>query len=129
LGFETQRDGKIQLNEATFNRAMDDDFVGVTALFAGSGGASGVSEQFATYLKGVTDRSDGIYAGRKKTTDSSIRQIDQRITSLEARMEQKERTMRAQFAAMEQLVSGLNAQGGYLLQQLANMPSIGGTKK
>lgn len=128
LGFETQRDGKVQLNEARFNRAMDDDFAGVVALFAGSGDLSGVSEQFATYLKGVTDGADGIYAGRKKTTDSSIRQIDQRITSLEARMEQKEKTLRAQFTAMEQLVSGLNAQGDYLLQQLANMPTIGSQK-
>ncbi|MBW6510123.1 MAG: flagellar filament capping protein FliD [Desulfuromonadales bacterium] len=129
LGFETQRDGKILLNDATFNRVMEDNFAGVVALLAGSGETSGVSAQFAAYLKGITDRTDGIYAGRKKTTDSSIRQIDQRITGLEARMEQKERTLRTQFAAMEQLVSGLNAQGGYLLQQLANMPTIGSTQK
>jgi len=128
LGFETQRDGKIKLNETTFNRAMMDDYENVVALFAGSGDSSGVSAQFATYLKGVTDGTDGIYAGRKKSTDSSIRQIDQRIINLEARMEQKEKTLRAQFTAMEQLVSGLNAQGGYLIQQLANMPTIGAGK-
>lgn len=128
LGLETQRDGKIRLNETTFTRAMTDDYEGVVALFAGAGGSDGVSRQFADYLKGVTDRSDGVFASRKKSTDSSVRQIDQRITSLEARMEQKEKTLRAQFGAMEQLVNGLNAQGGYLLQQLTNMPSIGSNK-
>lgn len=129
LGFETQRDGTVRLNQTTFDQAMNEDYEGVVSLFAGSGELSGVSEQFATYLQGVTDRVDGIYAGRKESTDSTIRQIDQRITSLEARMEQKEKTLRAQFTAMEQLVSGLNAQGGYLLQQLANMPTIGAGNK
>lgn len=128
LGFETQRDGKIRLNETMLNQAMNEDYEAVVALFAGSGGSSGVSEQFATYLKGVTDRTNGLYAGRKSSTDSNLRQIDLRINSLESRMEQKERTLRAQFTAMEQLVSGLNAQGGYLLQQLSNMPTIGGKK-
>ncbi len=126
IGFETQRDGKITLNETMLSQAMSEDYEAVVGLFAGSGEVSGVSEQFAAYLQGVTDRTDGIYAGRKTSTDSSIRQIDQRITSLEARIDQREQTLMAQFGAMEQLVSGLNAQGGYLMQQLSAVPTVGG---
>ena len=39
-------------------------------------------------------------------------------------MDQKESTLRAQFSAMEDLVSGLNAQGNYLLAQLASLPAV-----
>lgn len=126
LGFETQRDGTINLNSSILNDALTDDYEAVIGLFAGVDGAEGISAKFASYLDEVTDYADGIYAIRKDGTDSNLRRIDRRIDSLEARMEQKEKTMRAQFTAMENLVSGLNAQGGYLLQQLSSMPSLGG---
>jgi flagellar hook-associated protein 2 len=77
----------------------------------------------------MTDSIDGLYVGRKETTESNSRRIDQQILNMEARLVQKEKTLRAQFSAMEGLVSGLNAQGGYLLQQLASMPSLGGSSK
>lgn len=126
LGFETQRDGTIKVNEARLNEALASDYDGVVRLFTGNGETAGAAVQFSTYLKNATDTSNGFYAGRKKSTDASLRQIDQRILSVEARLEQKEKTLRAQYEAMEQLVSGLSAQGSYLMQQLASVPKIGG---
>ena len=128
LGFETQRDGTVRLNEATLNEALANDYEGVANLFAGTAETQGVAAQFSTYLRNATDSSDGFYAARRSSTNSSIRQIDQRILSLEARLEQKERTLRAQYSAMEQLVSGLNSQGSYLMQQLSAVPKIGGSR-
>lgn len=125
LGFETQKDGTIVLNNTMLSSALEADYDGVVSLFAGDGETEGISAQFSTYLGQLTDSEDGLYAGRKKTTESNIKRADQRITSLEARLELKEKTLRAKYAALEDLVSGLNAQGGYLLQQLATMPTIG----
>ncbi|SHJ68433.1 flagellar hook-associated protein 2 [Malonomonas rubra DSM 5091] len=127
LGFETQKDGTISLNSTTLSEALEEDYEGAVALFTGDDETSGISSQFADYLDLLTDSADGIYAGRKETTDSNVKRIEQRITSMEARLELKEETLRAQFAAMEQLVSGLNSQGNYLLQQLSSMPTIGGS--
>ena len=127
LGFETQRDGQVVLNSSRLSDALTDDYAGVINLFAGNGTIDGISSQFASYLDEVTDSMDGLYAGRKGTTESNSRRIDQKIISLEARLEQKEKMLRAQFSAMEELVNGLNAQGGYLMQQLAAMPVIGGS--
>lgn len=129
LGFETQRDGTIKINETILSKALDENFDDVVNLFAGKSGFEGVAKDMSTYIKNITDPSNGFYAVRKKTTDTSVRTIDQRITSLEARLEQKETNLRAQYSAMEQLISGLNAQGGYLMQQLSNMPTIGGNRK
>jgi flagellar hook-associated protein 2 len=129
IGFETQRDGTITLNSSSLSSALSNDYDAVIGLFSGDSGIEGISSKFATYLDTMTDSIDGLYAGRKETTDSNTRRIEQRIINMEARLEQKEKTLRAQFSAMEDLVSGLNAQGGYLLQQLASMPTIGGSSK
>jgi len=125
IGFETQRDGTITMNSSVLTSALTDDYDAVLGLFSGADGNEGISTQFASYLDTMTDSIDGLYAGRKETTESNTRRIDQKIISLEARLELKEKTLRAQFSAMEELVSGLNAQGGYLLQQLAAMPTVG----
>lgn len=124
LGFETQRDGTVTLNSSLLTTALTNDYSGVIGLFTGDSTADGISSQFADYLGQVTDSADGIYVARKESTDSNIRRIDQRILNLEARMDQKESTLRAQFSAMEDLVSGLNAQGNYLLAQLASLPTV-----
>jgi flagellar hook-associated protein 2 len=129
IGFETQRDGTITLNSSSLSSALANDYDSVIGLFSGDSSVEGIGSKFATYLDTLTDSVDGLYAGRKETTDSNNRRIDQRILNMEARLEQKEKTLRAQFSAMEDLVSGLNAQGGYLLQQLASMPTIGGSSK
>ncbi|MBN2644192.1 MAG: flagellar filament capping protein FliD [Desulfuromonadaceae bacterium] len=125
LGFETQRDGQITLDSTRLSAALTDDYAAVVKLFAGDGVDAGITEKFTSYLEDITDYGDGIYAARKESTDSNVRRIDLRITSLEARMEQKEDALRAQFSAMEELVSGLNSQGTYLLQQLSNLSSTG----
>jgi flagellar hook-associated protein 2 len=107
------------------SEALTEDYEGVIGLFAGTAAAEGVSSQFATYLEQMTDTSTGLYAGRKESTDSNLRRIDQRIISLEARLDQKEETLRAKFSAMEGLISGMNSQSSFLTQQLAAMPTIG----
>ncbi len=128
IGFETQRDGTITINSSTLSSALTDEYDAVLGLFAGVDGNEGISAKFATYLDTMTDSVDGLYAGRKVTTDSNTRRIDQRILNMEARLVQREEVLRAQFSAMEGLVSGLNAQGSYLMQQLASMPTLGGSK-
>lgn len=127
IGFETQRDGTISLDSGKLSSALTDDYDSVLGLFSGVDGNAGISSKFADYLDSLTDSIDGLYAGRKETTESNSRRIDQKILNMEARLVHKEQTLRAQFSAMENLVSGLNAQGNYLLQQLASMPSLGGS--
>lgn len=125
LGVETQRDGTITLSSTKLTDAMAEDYDSVVGLFAGAGGVDGIAAQFASYLEDMTDSVDGIYASRKKSTSSTVSRIDQRIEILELRMEQRENTLRSKFSAMEELVSSLNAQSSFLLQQMANMPKIG----
>lgn len=119
VGFETQRDGTITLSSASLESALTEDYDSVMSLLTGGGTSDGIAAEFAAYLDAVTDSGNGIYASRKESTESNVRRIDQRIDVLELRMEQREKTLRAQFSAMEELVSGMNSQGTFLAQQLA----------
>jgi flagellar hook-associated protein 2 len=121
IGFETQRDGTVTLSSTKLTDALTEDYDSVVGLLAGLNDSGGIAAQFASYLDDITDSTNGIYASRKESTDRNIRRIDQRIDILELRMEQREKTLRAKFSAMENLVSGLNAQGSFLAQQLASL--------
>ena len=125
IGFETQRDGTLVVNDTMLSDALSGDFEGVVGLFAGDGTTSGASQLFIDYLDGMTDSVAGLLSTKKESTDSTTKRIDSRIDSLELRMESRERVLRAQFSAMENLVSSLSNQGSYLAQQMASMPTIG----
>lgn len=124
LGMETQKDGTLKVDGTKLKDAIRDNLDGVIGLFAGEAGVEGLASKFKEYLKGVTNSSDGILAGRKKATESTERRFNTQIERQEARLEQREKTLRAQFDAMEQLVSVMNAQSAYLGQQMSMLNNM-----
>lgn len=129
IGIATNKDdGTISLDASTFNEALTGDLEEVEKLFIGETGVEGIAAKFTSYLEGMTDSVDGLYASRKTSTDSSINKIDSNIEMIERRLEMRERTMRAQFEAMELLMSSMNSTSSYLSQQMtmiSNMNSGG----
>jgi len=128
LGFETQKNGTLVVNDKTLSAAINDNLDSVASLLAGEEGTKGLGTQFKDYLYEITNSGTGMLKGRKDSVNSSLKRIDTKITSMEARLEQRQKTLEAQFSAMETLVSGLNAQSSYLTQQmtmLSNMMSGG----
>lgn len=125
LGMQTQKDGTLKVDGTRLKDAIRNDLDGVLGLFNGSVGVDGLAKKFGDYLKGVTDRANGILASRKTATDSSLRRIDQQIERQEMRLEKREKTMRAQFSAMEDLVGTLGAASSYLAQQLSMLSNFG----
>ncbi|MCF6178001.1 MAG: flagellar filament capping protein FliD [Geopsychrobacter sp.] len=121
LGFETQRDGTILFNEVTYSDAATKDFASVISLVAGETGVTGVSSTFSTYLTSMTDTLNGLYVSKKEGSASNIRRTDAHIARLEARMVSREKMIRAQFSAMEGLVSSLNSQSSFLSQQMSSL--------
>lgn len=128
LGMETQRDGTLKVDGTKLKDVIQKDLDGVVGLFAGQEGVEGIAAKFKTFLKGQTDRTTGILASRKTATDSSLRRIDQQIERQESRLEQREKTLRAQFTAMEDLVSAMGATSSYLAQQMSMISNLGSRK-
>ena len=124
LGFETQKDGTLKVNEKTLNAAIDGNLDSVTSLLAGENGVDGIAGQFQDYLDTLTDSVSGLLKGRKDSIDSNLRRLDTRITSMEMRLEKRQQMLERQFSAMESLISGLNAQSSYLSQQMTAITNM-----
>ncbi|MBU0945818.1 MAG: flagellar filament capping protein FliD [Proteobacteria bacterium] len=124
LGITTQLNGTLLQNNTKMDAALKDNFDGVTSLLAGKDDVDGVMKKFNYYLLNVTSGTNGMYANKKKSYDQSINRIDDQILNMEPRMVKREASLRAQYSVMEQLVSGLNAQGSFLTQQMDMLSSM-----
>lgn len=124
LGFKTEKDGTLTLDDKVLSDAVEKNLGSVVSLLAGEGEKKGLAKQFQDYLGSITNTSTGMLKGRKDSINTNIKRIDNRISSMEARLEQRQKTMEAQFSAMETLVSGLNSQSTYLTQQMTAISNI-----
>jgi flagellar hook-associated protein 2 len=118
IGVTVQRDGKLALDQAKLQKALETDSPAVANLFAGTDG-------LATRLDSQLDNlltSGGPLSSRTSSLNKEIEQIGDQRDLLNQRMETLEKRYRAQFTALDQLVSQLTATGNYLTQQLANLP-------
>ncbi len=124
LGFETQKDGTLTVDDTTLSNAVSNNIDSVLSLLAGDDGEGGLATQFTDYLSSMTNSSTGMLKGRKDSTTTNIERINTRIEMMEVRLEKREEMLRAQFTAMELLVSNLNAQSDYLTQQMDSISSL-----
>lgn len=126
LGLKTQKDGTLELDDEILTDAIQKNLEDVEKLLVGEGDTDGVAVKFQNYLEDITDSIDGVLAGTKKSTESNLKRIDNRIDQIEMRLSHREETMRRQYAALEELVSGMNNQSAFITQQmnmLSNMMS------
>jgi len=124
LGFETQKDGTLSVNDEVLSSAVNENLDSVVSLLSGENGEDGLAKQFQDYLESMTSSTTGMLQGRRTSINSNIDRIDNRIETMEMRLEQREKTLRAQFTAMEKLVSGMNAQSSFLAQQMESISNI-----
>jgi flagellar hook-associated protein 2 len=64
-------------------------------------------------------RSDGLIAGREEGLSSRSRLLEDQQLRYERRLELVEQRLRAQFTALDNLVSQMQSTGTFLTQQLA----------
>jgi len=127
IGISTSKDdGTISLNSSKIDELISDDFQSLENLFLGENGSDGINDIFLNYLDGLTDSTNGLYASKKKSTDSSIKGIERNIDSMNLRLEKREASLRSQFEALELLMSSMNATSDYLTQQISSMNSSNG---
>lgn len=119
LGLETQRDGTLTIDNTLLEEAISTNMNDMDKLLAGKDGFEGIAAMFTSYLEVTTDRADGLAATRQASTDRTQKTIASNIVKMEARLEKREALLRAQFDAMELLISNLNSTGSYLTQQLS----------
>lgn len=109
--------------------AISGDALGMGILINGGAlgdrGVLNYSQGYATTLSNWSTTvlaSDSIIAARTEGIGRSITDIDKRRTDLEARLVNIEKRYRAQFTALDTMLSSMNSTSSFLTQQLANLP-------
>jgi flagellar hook-associated protein 2 len=90
--------------------------------------SQGYAYQISQYLGSVLSDTGSLTA-RTDGINSSLKTLAQRQTDLQARLTQIEARYRAQFTALDTMISSMNSTSSFLTQQLANLPSINQNNK
>lgn len=118
VGVTFDKDGKLALDKTAFNKALESNLNSVVALFSDS------SRGFATRLYDRANgmlQADGIIDSREDGLKERIRFTDNSSDQMKVRLENVEKRLRAQFAALDSLVGSLQQTGSFLASQLASL--------
>ncbi|MBC8423203.1 flagellar filament capping protein FliD [bacterium] len=114
IGIRQQEDGILSFDSAVFQEQVAEDYTGVRDLFIGTDTHEGIVYMLGLSLDDMTDSSQGMFKLRRDGLTDRIEHIDDRIERYERSLESYELTLTRKFTAMEQMISALQAQGGYL---------------
>lgn len=117
IGIKTSSDGTLISDTSKFSKAISTDFAAVQRLFAADDGIAKKLDALAKTLLAddgqIKAKTDGLNA-RVKDLGKQQQAVDTRMAAYEART-------RAQFTALDTLMSKLGSTSTYLSQQLANL--------
>ncbi len=116
VGVSLDRFGKLQVDTARLGKALDVNPMAVIGLFTHA------TEGFPSRLKAAADAltaTGGLIAGREEGLNGRIRSMESQRAQIERRLEMTETRLRAQFAALDSLVSQMQSTGAFLSQRLA----------
>ena len=120
LGITSDKEGKLTMDDAVFDAAIAENPAPATRLFSGEGSLAANLETSLARLLDDDGALDDRSAGLEGRTDSIQ---DQRV-ALDRRMAQVEERYRAQFTALDVLVSKMTSTSSFLAQQLGNLPGF-----
>jgi flagellar hook-associated protein 2 len=122
VGIAFQKDGTLALDGTKFQKALEDDPVGVSTLLAGTSSQDGVADLLSAKADAATKAVTGTIAVRQDGLTSTIKAIQKQIDAGLLRLETTERTLRQRFTTLEDSVARMQRTGNALLAQLAALP-------
>lgn len=118
LGITTNISGELELDPATLNSVLDDNFSAIANIFSGD---NGYATRLDSFLSNVT-AGGGLLENRTEGLESQVDRIGDQREALDRRIATIEARYQAQFTALDTLLGQLNSTGDFLTQQLANLP-------
>ena len=115
LGIRTDATGLLTIDDTKLKAALASDFDGVARLFAGD---DGVAKRMHARLE-ASLKADAQLALRNDALNKTIKSLAKDREAVDRRMESVEARYRAQFTALDKLLSQMQSTGNYLTQQLA----------
>lgn len=112
IGISVQKDGKLAVDSTKLSKAVSDDFTGVANLVTAYGKA------LKTAADGMVG-TNGLIAARSDGINALIKGLDKQSETLSTRLVGIEKRYRAQFTALDTLMSSMTKTSDFLTQQLA----------
>lgn len=109
IGIEFENDGTLKLTESDLKSGIADHFDDVVDMFT----EDGFGDQIDAYLEEYT-KFAGLIDSKKDSFESIIKDLDEQIVKAEYQLDEYEASLVKKFAALESLMSGLQAQQAYL---------------
>jgi flagellar hook-associated protein 2 len=106
--------------------------INITGGATGDRGTISFARGYADLLDKLVGRmleNDGLVDGRMDGINASIKDLGTRREALASRLELIEKRYRAQFTALDTMLASMTQTSNYLQQQLANLPSAGGSSE
>ncbi|HHJ35455.1 MAG TPA: flagellar cap protein [Gammaproteobacteria bacterium] len=123
VGLTLQKDGTMSLSSSDLKTALQNDFEGVSQLFAAD--TQGFANRFSTLADNWIG-SNGLLEARTDGLASRVDDLVDRQFTLERNLENVEARFIAQFSALDALVGQLQGTSQFLTSQLAQLPGAGG---
>lgn len=121
VGISTDpKTGALKYDESKAKQAMAEDYVGVSKLFIQSDDTVGIGIRMSDSVRGLQNQVSGVLPSKDREYKHILENFDKDIATKSRQAKQREEGIRRQFSVVEQLISGMNAQGQVLQQKLGN---------
>ena len=114
IGFKTERDGTMTIDDAKLDAAFSTSYAAVKALFTRQSGVTGVAQLLVDAVDALDDSVSGSLTLRKKGLTDQIGSLTSDIARKEDLLAQYEARLRRQYAALDGLLGQLQSQIGFL---------------
>jgi flagellar hook-associated protein 2 len=114
IGFKTNRDGTLTLEEAKLDSALSTNYNAVKSLFINQPTVAGVAQRINQAIDAIDDVVSGSLTGRKNSLTSQISRLTDQISRRETALSAYEEGLKIQYAKLDSLLSQLKGQSNFL---------------
>ena len=122
LGIQTDRSGKLVLDEATFDAAYAADPANVAARL-GTGTTDGFAARVAKVATGASDKYTGSITGTISGRSATIDRLTHNIEDWDTRLALRKASLTATYTALDTALNKLNSQSTWLAGQISSLGS------
>lgn len=114
IGFKTNRDGTITVEDAKLDGALSTNYNAVRSLFINQTAVAGVAQRVNQAIDAIDDVVSGSLTGRKNSLTRQINSLTDQISRKETAISAFEERLKIQYAKLDSLLSRLQGQTNFL---------------